>query len=58
MGTKAEDGHRRSAHTRMNSELREHLDRAAAKRAAELAEKRRTRLHSFGIAGGRRPRGQ
>lgn len=58
MGTQAEDDFRRSEHRRMNEELRETLDRKAAERAAELAEKRRTRLHSFGVAGGRRPRGQ
>ncbi|WKW84885.1 hypothetical protein SEA_SALLYK_18 [Microbacterium phage SallyK] len=52
MGTRTEDDPRRPE--RMNSELRAHLDRARARREEREAAARRTRLHSFGLAGGRR----
>lgn len=54
MGTLPDDEARRTEHRRLNKELEAHLDRAAEKRAAEQAAARRTRLHSFGIAGRKR----
>lgn len=37
-----------------NPELAAHLERARLRREAEQAAVRRTRLHYFGLAGGRR----
>lgn len=37
-----------------NPELTAHLERARLRREAEQAAARRTRLHYFGLAGGRR----
>ncbi|QUE25314.1 hypothetical protein SEA_FIZZLES_17 [Microbacterium phage Fizzles] len=54
MGTRADDDARREEHTRLRAkydpELRAARERVEQKRAAA----RRTRLHSFGLAGGRR----
>lgn len=56
MGTRAEDDYRRSEHARLlrDPELRAALERSRARREAEQAAARRARLHSFGLAGGRR----
>jgi len=56
MGTRAEDDHRRSEHSRLlrDPELAAALERSRLRREAEQAAARRTRLHYFGLAGRKR----
>lgn len=49
---RGDQGHRPSLTD--NPELAAHLERARLRREAEQAAARRTRLHYFGLAGGRR----
>lgn len=54
MGTREEDEFRRQEQGRVSRELEVHIERQRLRREAEQAAARRTRLHSFGLAGGRR----
>lgn len=54
MGTRAEDDARREEHRRTIERLRPGLAEARRRSEERAAAARRTRLHYFGLAGGRR----
>ncbi|QIG59027.1 hypothetical protein SEA_FRANSOYER_19 [Microbacterium phage Fransoyer] len=54
MGTRADDEFRRSEERRLHDRLRPGLEEARRRVEEKRKAARRTRLHSFGLAGGRR----
>lgn len=60
MGTMADDAARRREHERLNRDpaLRAALEAARQRTEAKARDARRSRLHTFGLPGGRRSRGE
>lgn len=54
MGTMADDEARRAEHIRIREAADPHLREARRRAAEKIAQARRTKLYSFGLAGGRR----